>query len=413
MRASVIETAGNSRGIKIHNRLLVRNTIREHAPIARHEIAKLTGLTASAVTVIVNELMGLGILREVGHGKSSGGRRPVMLELNARAGYIFAVRLQRGEFAAALLDLAGGVLEKQFKRLDTSSPETVAEAVEQAFRTITRSVGVSSGDVLWCGVASPGLIDSSCGMLERSYNLQWDHVPLGMILSTRLDNIPVHVENTSNAAAFAEKEYGSGRGSANLLYISLSVGIGGGIIIGGEIYGGARGYAGEIGHTALISDGGPACTCGSSGCFEALCSVKAVLNRIKAEVPEATFKRYGLSAAKITMDNFVLPPVAEIPEVQKIIRETGRYTGIMIANLANTFNPDLVILGGELARAGEIFMKAVKKEVKERTLNQIEEAVQVVRSTMMEDPALMGAYALALGNIFAIDEWRKGRRQSS
>ena len=399
--------ASNSRGIKVHNRLLVRDTIRMLGPIPRREVARIVGLTPPAVTVIVNELMRENIVKEVGWGESSGGRKPVMLALNPQAGFVFAARLQRGESVAALLDLSGNILEKRLKKLDTSLPEDVVEALGESFDSLLRSTGIAAHDVLWCGVASPGLVDSSQGVVQRSSNLNWNKVPLADMLSARLAGAPVHVENISNAAALAEKEYGSGRGCPNLLYLNLSVGIGAGIIIGDLIYGGARGYAGEVGHIVLTPDGGPECICGTRGCFEAVCGARTVLEKVKAEVPEETLARFGMTKAKLSIEDVVTPPIIDLPAVRSILMETGRLIGIVTANLVSIFNPEMVILGGDLARAGDIVLDKVRQVVKDQILSQIEEAVQVVRSNMAEDPPLMGAYALALRRVFALDEWRK------
>src|SRR5690606_5169310 len=144
---------------------------------------------------------------------------------------------------------------------------------------------------------SPGLINVQSGVIERSSNLQWQQIPLGTMLSKRLYGMPVLLENISNAAALAEKEYGSGRGYNDLIYLNLSVGIGAGIIIDGKVYGGAKGYAGEIGHMTLIPDGGPPCTCGRSGCMEAVCGVGAIIERMKKEIPPEVFTKHGLNSS--------------------------------------------------------------------------------------------------------------------
>ncbi|MEW6226952.1 MAG: ROK family transcriptional regulator [Bacillota bacterium] len=398
--------ASNSRDLGLMNRLLVRDMIRKQGPIARYEIAKAAGLTPPTVTSIVNDMIAAGVVREVGRGQSTGGRRPVMLELNPRAGFVFAVRIQRGETVAALLDLASNVLETRRVELNTSSAEDVADAIGEAFSSLLTATGVPQDQVLWCAVASPGLVDSYRGVVERSSNLVWEKVPFGAMLSGRLSGIPVHVENISNAAALGEKVYGSGQGCPNLIYLNLSVGIGAGIIIENEVYSGARGYAGEIGHMAVLPEGGPKCTCGRYGCFEAMCGIRAVLERVRSEVPDEVFHRLGIAKHRISIDDAARAPLAEIPEVQRILLDTGRLIGIAIANLMSLFNSEMVILGGELGRAaGDAFLNVVAQAARERALWEIVEHVRIVKSTMREDPALMGAYALGIEKVFAQAEW--------
>lgn len=399
------QSPSNSRGLKVLNRILVLDTIRELGPIARYEVAKVTSLTPPTVTVIVNDLIKAGIVKEVGSGESNGGRKPVLLELDPRSGYILAVRLQHGEIVTALLDLTGNILEDRGCLLDTSSPETVVTEIEESFVSFIERLGIPREKVLFCGVASPGLIDHNNCMIDRSSNLGWKKVLLGQMLSQRLTGIPVHVENISNAAALGEKVYGSGRGAANLIYLNLSIGIGAGIIINNEIYNGAQGYAGEVGHMVLLPENGPKCSCGQYGCFEAVCGVRTVLGRIRDEVPDEVFDRLGMSKARCGILDLVNPLLLKTPEVQNILADTGKFIGIAIANLVSLFNIPTVILGGELARLGGVILDTVTEKVKERILPEIGESVQVICSTMKEDPPLMGVYALVLEKVFSTDQW--------
>lgn len=398
-------SASNSKDIKTYNRLLVRNIIRKSGPIARYELANETGLTPPTVTVIVNKLIRDGIVLEVGHGESSGGRRPIMLELNPQAAYIFALRLQRDEVVTALFNLNGNIINHHKRLLDTSVPEKVAEAVGNSFDWLLEDTGISREKVLCCGVASPGLVNTQRGVIAHSSNLKWDNVPLGAMLSKRLYGIPVHVENISNAAALAEKEYGSGRGYHELIYLNLSVGVGAGIIIDDEIYGGTKGYAGEIGHMAVIPNNGPECACGRFGCLEALCGVRAIIEQIKEALPELFFESHGLNKNKIKMDDILFPPILETKEVEGILKEAGKWVGLTLANLVSIFNPELIILGGELPKAGSRFIETVVGEMNKCLLKELIGTAKVVRSSMKEDPPLIGAYVLALEMLFSIEKW--------
>lgn len=399
------KSASNSRDLKVLNRLLVLNTIRKQGPIARYEVAKTTGLTPPTVTVIVNDLIRAGVVNETGAGESNGGRKPVLLELNPRSGYILAVRLQHGEIMAALLDLGSNVLESRYFKLDTAAPETVVDVIAESLHFFLERTGIAREQILWCGVASPGLIDCSAGMLERSFNLGWKRVPLGPMLTERLSAIPVHIENISNAAALGEKVYGGGRAVDDLIYINLSIGIGAGIIIDKEVYHGVQGYAGEIGHIALYPEKGPKCSCGQYGCFEAVCGIRAVIERIRAEIPDEVFSRCGVSKVRLTPHDLLNPLFLETAEVKKVLGEIGRLAGVAIANLVSLFNIPTVILGGELSRTGGAFLDAAVRQAKEGALPEIGETLQIICSTMREDPPLIGIYALVLDKVFATDQW--------
>jgi N-acetylglucosamine repressor len=398
-----MKSASNSRDLKVLNRLLVLNTIRKNGPIARYEVAKITGLTPPTVTVIVSELMKRGVVKETGAGKSNGGRRPVFLELESSAGFIFAVRLQSGEIMAALMDITGNVLESRYLKLDTEFPEAVVAAIRECLDQFIKRTGTPRERVLWCGVAFPGLIDISQSTVVRSFNLGWNKAPLGEMLSHSLSGIRVHIENISNAAALGEKVYGSGRGLPDLMYLNLSVGIGAGIILNHQVYNGTQGYAGEVGHMTLAPETGPQCLCGRYGCFEAFCGIRAVLERIKTEAPPECFEEWGVAKHRLGFDDLSIPFIRESPHVKAILADVENYIGIAIANLVSLFNIPLVILGGEMV--GVLSLNAINEKVKARLFPEIGETVRVVGSVMREDPPLMGVYALVLEKVFASDQW--------
>jgi predicted NBD/HSP70 family sugar kinase len=401
------KSASNSRDLKVLNRLLVLNTIRKNGSIARYEVAKVTGLTPPTVTVIVNNLIKCGVVKETGAGESNGGRKPVLLELEHRAGFILAVRLQHGEIMAALLDLTGNILESRYFKLDTTVPAEVVATIKDSLDLFIERAGIPREKVFWCGVASPGLIDYNKGIVVHSSNLGWHKVPLGEMLSQSLSGIAVHVENISNVAALGEKVYGGGRGLADLIYLNLSIGIGAGIIINNEVYNGTQGYAGEVGFMVLVPDSGPQRLFGKGGYFEAFCGVKAVIERVKSETSNELLNESGVPKHRLQINDLANPLIKEIPEVKKILFEVENLIGIAIANLVVLFNIPMVILGGELV--GVISLAAINSKVKQYLLPDIGESVQVISSTMKEDPPLIGVYALVLEKLFSSDEWLQVR----
>lgn len=401
------KSASNSHDLKILNRLRVLNTIRKNGPIARYEVAKVTGLTPPTVTVIVSELKKKGVVNEIGAGESNGGRKPVLLELERRAGFILAVRLQHGEIMAALLDVTGNILESRYLKLDTTVPENVVDTIKASLDLFIERVGVSKQKVLWCGVASPGLIDFNQGIVVRSSNLGWNKVPLGAMLSQGLPGISVHIENISNVAALGEKVYGGGRGLAELIYLNLSVGIGAGIVINNKVYNGTQGYAGEVGLMVLQPEGDSQCLDGKAGCFEALCGVGAVMERIKSEATNELFDKLGVAKQRLEINDLSNPLIMENAAVKKILSDVANLIGIAIANMVSLLNISKVILGGELAAV--ISLDAINSKVKRCLIPEMGESVQVIHSTMREDPPLMGVYTLVLEKLFASDEWLEDR----
>ncbi len=386
------------------------NAIRHHGPITRLKVASLTGMAPSAVTGIVGEMIQEGIVLEAGWEGSTGGRKPAVLALNSEAGYIFAVRIQHGTIAAALLDLAGNTLETRWHRLEKVRPEAIIANISSSLAMLAANTGIDRQKIIRCGVAVPGLINYAEGMVERASNLAWNRVPLGVMLSRRLGGIPVRIENISNAAAFGEMVYGTGGGCANLIYVNLSVGIGAGIIIGRRLFGGSEGYAGEIGGapiplTAGLTGGKPV----RYNTFEELCGVRAIMGQVWAQIPDEVFREVGLPKSRIDIDEILLAPLINIPEIRRIIREAGCLIGVKVAELINLFNPEMVILGGELTTAGNVLLDAINQTVEMNTLAEMRRSVKIVFSSMRKDPPLMGAYGLVLEDFFNSGDWLRTR----
>ncbi len=323
-----------------------------------------------------------------------------MLELNRNAVYVLAVRIQQGEVLIALFDLMCNIVAKISHPFDSILPEQLASVVSDTFDYLCSENQIDPNKVLWCGVATPGLIDSTKGVIVRSSNLHWHNVEFEEIMTSHLENLPVCIVQNANAAALAELERGSGQSYENFIYLNLSVGISAAFILEGKIYKGEKGYAGEIGHSILFPKGGPACVCGKKGCFEAVCGVKPILERVAREL--------GLDKeSRITIEDVVSPPLIDNDSIRAIITEAGHLIGLGIANLLSLFNPELVILGGSLARAGSVLTQSVMDGIREFTFEAIVDGVQVVNSSMVEDPQLVGAAVLALQHVFSIEKWER------
>lgn len=399
------KTPSTGQDLKIINRLLVRDTIRTLGPIARHEVARKTGLTPSTITVITSHLIKQGIINETGYGESGGGRRPILLELNSKAGYVLAVRIQKGEVLIGLFDLSGKLISKQSYIYQSISPEELGRIIADSLQWLCQSNNIDPDKVRWCGVTSPGLVDSEQGIIVRSSNLNWHSINLKEIIATKLHNIPVCVEQNVKAAALAELERGCARGYNNFIYLNLSVGIGAAIIFNGRIFSGEKGYAGEIGHSVLFPKDGPICSCGRRGCFEAVCGVHSIIERVKKEVPDEVFSANHLVKAKVTIDDIITPPLLEEATVHRIITEAAYFIGIGVGNLLSAFNTRLVILGGDLAKAEDVLIEPIKNCLKERVLEEIADEVRILNSRMQEDPQLVGAAVVALQKIFTLEDW--------
>ena len=267
--------AVNFPGMRNINRSIVLNMIREHGPISRSEIARRSELAPSAVSNIVSELLALGLVREGRLARSSGGRPPTLLELNASSAYVVGVNVGLTTTIAMATDLKGNPVARAVRTSDPmEGPASVLKRVEEAVRSAVLEAGQDFGRVVGVGVGVPGLVETSTGRSLFSPNLNWRNVPVKEILQERLD-VPVYVDNDVRAATLGEREFGVGRGARHLVAVFVGSAIGAGLILDGEIYYGAGEGAGEIGHIQVVEDG-PRCSCGKRGCLEAVASGRAI-----------------------------------------------------------------------------------------------------------------------------------------
>ena len=251
------------------------------------------------------------------------------------------------------------------------------------------------------GVSCGGPLDTKTGVIYSPPNLPgWDALPLKAQLESEFQ-IPVTIENDANASALAEFRFGGGRGYGAVLYMTMSTGIGGGIVIDGQIYHGANDSAGEVGHQILLPDG-PRCGCGKRGCLEALCSGPAIARRAQAAIQA---QRAEGKASATTLLNLAGGHIEDVKSeyvlaaaqtgdalALQLVDETAYYMGWGIANLVNILNPDIVLLGTIAIAAGDLLINPIRKTVSEFAMTRPAEAVKI-------EPAQLGD---ALGDLAAI-----------
>lgn len=235
----------------------------------------MTGLNKATVSNLVAELCTQELVTEVGPGESSGGRKPLMLHFNTMAGSVIGIELRVKQLTAVLCDLSGGILYESDFSLDNHDLPYVLEQMKKLISGLIVSAPESPYGIVGIGVGVPGMVDEN-GVVLFAPNLGWEMVDLRAILEAEF-SVPVTIDNEANAGAQGELNFGAAREVRHLLYISAGSGIGSGIIIGGELYKGARGYAGETGHMTIEAQGKP-CSCGSRGCWELYASEKTYDN---------------------------------------------------------------------------------------------------------------------------------------
>lgn len=383
---------GNRRLIRELNRSTVLNTIRREGPLGRSQIARMTGLSPATVSSLTADLLEQQLVLESETGESSGGRRPILLELNPEGGFVIGIKLTETQVVGALIDLYAEVRAKRSDPLHGHEPEQVVAAIDGVVAALLKESGAGRERLLGVGVGLAGVVDGAAGVSRQHPYFGWNDVPLAKLLRERLET-RVQIDNDVNALTQAERLYGVGLGVDDFLTVTVGRGVGLGIVIDGRIYRGARGGGGEIGHT-VVDPAGPACSCGKSGCLEAY-------------VGEAGL----LLAAEQAAEADRLPAVASVdellrladegqPAAAEILSEAGRLLGQSLANLIDVLNPAMVLISGEGVRYGDTFFAPLRRAVHEQTMPALRGDAEIRVDPWGDDAWAVGAASLVLHELF-------------
>lgn len=375
--------------VKKLNKSIVLDTIRAESPISRAKVSEMTGLNKTTVSSLVNELTGEHLVHELGPGESSGGRKPLMLLFNERAGHAIGIDVRIDAISAVLTDLQGTIRERYTSKLVSTKADDVQESIVRCVKDLSAKAPESPYGIVGVGVGVPGIV-GEFGNVLFAPNLHWSNVPLQSRLAEEL-GLPVVIDNEANAGAVGEQRFGAGRDVRNLLYISVSHGIGTGIILDGALYRGPSGFAGEAGHFSIKADG-PLCSCGNKGCWELYASENALLREGKRLSSVQPFLRDN----EIGLEDLLALADKDAPGVREAFAELGHYLGVGIANLINIFNPQRVVVGNRIALAEERIAAALTETVKERSLSFHHAKVSIEFSKLRLDANALGAAYFAL-----------------
>lgn len=377
---------------KQHNRDLVLKTIFEHKSISRAEIARLTKLTRATVSDMVTSLMEEGLVEEVGYGESIGGKAPILLSLVGDSRYLIGLNLAQDKFIGSVVNLRGEIKETVEIPVADSDGEQALGFVYQILDQLTRK---GWNPLVGIGIGTPGLVNTQDGIVLNAVNLDWQDLPLGHLLETRY-HLPVSVLNDSQATAIGEFVYGMGHPSeSNLIVVTIKHGIGAGILIDGRLFQGDGGGAGEIGHVVVQEDGS-LCRCGKYGCLETVASVRAILQRTSALAPEYSDSVLAKNSQDITLSAIEAACQANDPLAQRVVTEAGRYLGISLANLISVLNIQKIVLTGDMACFGELWLQSVREAMAQAALARMAQDTQLEMGALEFKACILGASAFML-----------------
>lgn len=394
---------GSKRLIRDLNQALVVDLIRRHGPLSRLELLERTHLGKSTINTILTDLVRDRLVEQAGIAEpTSVGRPPVLLRLNPEARFIVGVKLAPTQVTAALTNLHAQVLERVERGFAADAgPEIVTTQLREAIVEVMRSRGLASADILGVGVVLPGLIDLRTGVALSSRFLHWRNFDLRSQIADAID-VPVFVDNDANAFALAEHWYGSGRGSDDLIAVTVGVGIGAGVILGGRLYRGAREGAGELGHVVMDPDG-PLCTCGKHGCLEAYVADVAIERAARERLGRArSVGRLGDTPTSAITRELVVRAAREGDGLaRRVLADAGAVLGTALANVVNLLNPGRVVIGGEAADgAGDLLLDPARASLREHAFSILADELEVVPATLGADAWSMGAATLVLEEVF-------------
>ncbi len=295
-----------------------------------------------------------------------------------------------------VVDGSGRVLGDDIRRSRTEEGlEAVLDRMAESLDASLAKAGVERRSLAGIGIASPGAVDAVRGIVPSAPQLPgWRDVPLARLLEERL-GLPTRVENDANAAALGEHRFGAGRGSRHMLYITVSTGVGGGIIIDGELYSGKGGAAGEFGHV-IIDMNGPSCGCGANGCLESLASGTAIARkgeRLAESGESEILARLRREEGQVTAE--MMSRAAEMGDEasREAFREAGHYLGVALAGFVNVFDPEVIVVGGGVARAGDLLLDPARATMESRAMAQPLKGVRLALSELGDFGGTMGMLA--------------------
>lgn len=362
--------------------------IRRRSPITRAELASATGLARSTIAQRVDALIVEGLVGDVGEAASTGGRPPTMLGFNATSGVVLVADLGATHSRLAVCDLDANPLAESCRDIDIAEgPDAILTWVLETFELLTAEAGRTDGDIRGVGIGVPGPVDFIAGRAVHPPIMPgWDDYPIRDRFIERY-RVPILVDNDVNIMALGEYWAMSPK-VADLIFVKVGTGIGSGLIVGGRLHRGARGAAGDIGHIQA----GPAdvmCRCGNPGCLEASAGGAAIARDLRARGYEACGSRDIV--ALVQAGNY---------EAIQAVRDAGRLIGSVLSATVNLLNPAVILIGGDVAEAGQQLLAGIRETVYRRSTALSTNDLQITTGTLGDRAGIIGAAALIIEHVF-------------
>lgn len=387
----------------------VIQVLRNHGLISRTDIARITGWSRAKVTNEVNQMIREGVLAEVGEGDSQGGRRPRLLEINPKLGYLIGVDIGATSLDLAVADMDGHFLQRSAEPADVlESPESLLGRASARALEMVLQAGGRSDQVLGIGVGVPGPVEFSRGALVAPPLMPaWENYPIRDFFKKTFPSAHVMVDNDVNMMALGELSAGAGVKEGNFIFVKIGTGIGAGIVSGGKVHRGSSGSAGDIGHICADKNG-PACRCGNIGCLEAMAAGPAIAARALAAAQQglspALARRLEANQGILRAEDVGAAAREGDRVAIEIIQTSGQLIGDVLSGLVNFFNPGLILIGGGVANIGNQLLASIRQAVLYRSTALATRDLMISFSPMGSEAGVTGAVHLALNYLFVVKD---------
>ncbi len=378
-------TPGSQTSLREANRARIVASLKRHGHLTQVELAGSTGLSPATVSNIVKELAASGVLNTAVTSRS--GRRATEVTLARQLGLVAGLHFSSRHLRVAISDVGRTIVVENHVPLALDHRhDRELDRAALLLSDMLESVNASFDDLLAVGMAVPVPIDSRNGMVATPGLLRgWENVPIAESLRTRIE-VPVFVDNEANLGGLAEVRFGAARGADVAAYIEVGHSISAGLLIDGALFRGVTGKAGQIGHVT-IDENGPICRCGGRGCLDTLASGPALLELFRDDP--------GMQR----MSDLLVMAEAGDASARRVIADAGRHIGTAAASLCNLFDPQLLVLGGELSQAGETLLAPLRHALERSALAGRDGVPEVVQGELGDRAELLGCLALAIENV--------------
>lgn len=400
---------GNAIYINRINKISILGLIREEEVISRAELVKKSGLSAPTVTRIVDSLIREEkLVISLGKGSSSGGRPPVLLKFDGKRNYVIGIDLGATNTRGVLSNLDGKFLTEIEvpTRLEAGFDAVMSDVGNLINELAESKSNVKKERIYGVGIAVAGLVDLNKKIVEYSPVFDWTHVDILTSLENKVE-FPIIFDNVTRLMALGGMCFGKGQRQQNFICINVGYGIGSGIIVNGKLLTGSEGFAGEFGHITIDRDSDIQCSCKKYGCLEALASGKAIAftaqSRLARGQESALTEMCGGDYSKVTA-KMVADAAKEGDEMAlNVFNRATEYIGLGISNLIGIFNPDMIVIGGGVSMAGDIFFDNIRTVVQKNSMRPTAPQVQILPVAFGLNAAIMGAFSLILNKVLSFE----------